>query len=204
MWIDIVTGIVSVIVVLFGGLWAYTKYVLERGFFPPIEFTIDCKTLGVQRGKQVIEILLRVKNIGSSTLVAKDIAARVRYIEFEEDIDLFRDPKEPTFGRVNFRHVQTGSSATEQQDIPSFVPIMPHDTFVQAKVDQSYTLVTAIPQSASFVLVKAQFYYVINPSSLPRVAMKLSRYFGLIHYSLDDVTEPHTVERSFTLRTPED
>ena len=199
IWIEIVGGIVAIIAVLGGGLWAYTKFVVERGYLAPVEFTIDCNSLGVQGDKRLIEILLHLKNLGSSTLVAKDIAARIRYMKSEEEIELFTDPKKPTFGRTKFPHVQTRTLTGEQQDAPSIVTIMAYDTFVQPKVDQVYTLVTALPRSASFVLIWAKFHYAKRPSVLQWLTVKLSRRLGLIHYSLDHVTEPHTIERAFRL-----
>jgi len=214
VWIDLAIGIVTLVAVLVGGLWAYTKFVVERGLLAPVEFTIDCNTLGEQRGWRLLEILLHLKNVGSSTLVAKDLEARVRYIKSEEKIIVFPDKKKATFGRVDFPHLLTRNLPEDKkdikstipenkQDIKSTIPIVAHDTFVQPKVDQVYTLVTAVPQSASFVLVWAQFRYVKRPSIMQWATIKLSRRLGLIHYSLDHVKKPHTVERAFKLTGPD-
>ena len=44
-WIEIVAGTVTFIAVLIGGLWAYTKFILERGLLPPTQFNVHCSDL---------------------------------------------------------------------------------------------------------------------------------------------------------------
>jgi hypothetical protein len=48
VWLDIVTGIAILIGGILTAFWAYTKFILERGFLPPAQFNIDCKTVGIQ------------------------------------------------------------------------------------------------------------------------------------------------------------
>lgn len=198
-FLEIITSIVTVIAVVSGGLWAYTKFVVERGLIPPVEFTVDCNRLGTQHGKQLIEVLFHIENVGGSILVIKDYSAKIRYISSDEEIKLFRNPDDKKFGRANFPNVQTRTWQPEQLNVPSEIPVVPHPTFVQPKVDQVYYLVTAVPQSASFLLVSGEFHYAKRPPWLQRKTIKLSRCLGLIQYSLDDVDEPHTVQRAFRL-----
>jgi len=110
VWLDIVIQVLALVAAIVGGLWAYTRFIVERGLLPPVEFT-----------------------------------------------------------------------------------------FVRPGVNQTYTLVTTLPDSATFVVVKGQFRYAQRPSTLQLAVIKLSRRLGLTHYSLDHVTQPHTVERAFAL-----
>jgi hypothetical protein len=198
-WLNVVTSAVALLAVLIGGLWAYTKFILERGLLPPVEFTLDCNRLGAQGGKQLVEIQLHLKNLGGSTLVAEDIQTRIRYITSDDEVTIFSDAAKPTFGRVRFPHSHGKAIVDDQPNGSSLIPILNYDTFVQPGVDQAYTLVTALPQSATYLLVWAQFRYAKHPSSFERVVIRVSRVLGLIHYSLDHVAEPHTIERAFKL-----
>ena len=42
------------------GLWAYSRFVLERGLLPPAQFTIDCSTLALLERGTVIEVTVRL------------------------------------------------------------------------------------------------------------------------------------------------
>lgn len=198
-WLDIVIAAVTLIGLVLGALWAYTKFILERGYLPPVEFKVGCNVLGKQGNKHIVEVLLYLKNLGNSTLVATDIQTRVRYVDSSEEVTVMTDVAKATFAHMCFPHVFSKSILGEQRDSPSVIPIVPHDTFVQPGVNQVYTLVTALPQSATYMLVWAQFRYAQHPSRLQWFVIKLSRRLGLIHYSLDHVTKPHTTERAFKL-----
>jgi hypothetical protein len=39
LWSEIVINIATLIAAFVGGLWAYTKFIVERGLQPPVEFT---------------------------------------------------------------------------------------------------------------------------------------------------------------------
>ena len=55
-WVDIVSGIITLVAGLVVALWAYTRFVLERGLLPSIQFDIDCTVVGRQRGHIILEI----------------------------------------------------------------------------------------------------------------------------------------------------
>jgi len=44
-WVEIIGATVTLIAGLVAGLWAYTKFILERGLLPPSQFSMDCKTV---------------------------------------------------------------------------------------------------------------------------------------------------------------
>jgi hypothetical protein len=64
--LGIIRNLVTIIgglAVLVGGLWAYTKYVLERGLLPPTILYITCKKLGIVNNQNVIDIKLHLNNV---------------------------------------------------------------------------------------------------------------------------------------------
>jgi hypothetical protein len=202
-WVEITAAIGGLLVAFIGGLWAYTKFVVERGLLPPAEFTIDCNAIGTQAGKRIIEVLLHLQNCGGSTLVATKVNARLLYVNEGDEIDVFNDfkdkKKRKLFGRANFPH-SVGKTITAPIEGPSEISVVPHDTFVRPGVTQTYTLVSAIPESATFLLVTGQFIYAQRPSRLQWFTIKLSRRLGLTQYSLDHIKKPHSIERAFSLK----
>jgi|SRR3990172_434087 len=199
-WLGLVSGSVTLIAGLVTALWAYTKFVLERTLLPPTQFDLDCRSVGSQGDKKLLEILVYLKNLGSSTLIASDIRVDVLYIidDPDEKLDLVKDPSKPTFGRLWFpRSLRKDLSQDKQTDNRRGIKVVPYDTFVQPGVNQAYTLVTAIPKSTTFVLVWSSFQYAQHPTLITRLIWFVSRRIGLIQYSLDHVSEPHTIERVF-------
>lgn len=82
------------------------------------------------------------------------------------------------------------------------IPILRYDTFVQAGVSQDYGFVTAVPASATYVLVLCSFRYGVHPGFVETKVLKLARAVGLIHYSLSHIREPHTAQLVFPVNTP--
>jgi hypothetical protein len=218
-WLELVSGVFALVAGLVTAFWAYTKFVLERGLLPPVQFEVDCKAVGLQRDKVVLEILLHLKNLGTSVLVATNIRVDVLYLDAADEPNLFEDPHKPTFGRLRFARslredaVPPGSDRTDAPpagDLPAHerqkssgggrgITVLQYDTFVQSGVDQVYTFVTAVPASTTYVLVWSSFQYAQHPSRFQRYTLILSRRLGLIQYSLEHVREPHTIERVFKI-----
>ena len=203
-WIGLLSSGSALVAGLATALWAYSKYVLERGLLPPAQFDVDCRLVGIQSGKKLLEILVHLKNLGSSTLVASNIRADVLYLNDTDSPSLFEDVVKPTFGRLRFPHslrkeLHQGETTDEERGIR----IVPYDTFVQSGVDQVYTLITAIPESARYVLIWSSFQYAQHPTLISRFILFISRRLGLIQYSLSHATKPHTIERVFQLTEPQ-
>lgn len=78
--------------------------------------------------------------------------------------------------------------------------IIGYDTFVQPNVDQAYSFVTALPKNTDFILAWSSFEYAHTPNKLQEIIFGLSRFIGLIQYSLQHTSEPHTVEHAFDIR----
>lgn len=197
-WLVIAIEITGLFIALAGGLWAYSKFVVERGLLPPVEFKIDFNVVGSQKGKRLVEISLHLKNLGVSTLVATDVRASLRYLNSDDSIDVFANTEEKTFARIIFPH-SLRKDILGKKAKSSWINIVDHDIIVGPGVDQVCTLVTAVPDSAIFVLVKGKFKYLRKPSILQRIVINLSHLLGLTQFTLKNVTKPHSVEHAFRL-----
>jgi hypothetical protein len=209
-WIDVVQGLITIAATLLGGFWVWSKFVLERGLIPPSQMTISLRKLASSDSATMVELEVGIHNKGSSALVVCDLRIRLRYLNNDDEIEVFNDPKKTVYGRVNFLHAHDFDSDKrdlKEGDRSDFPPLahgefllIPYDTFVQPGVEQKYTFVTALPQTASYVLARSSFRYEMRPSRTQLRILRLSRKLGMFQYSLDHVREPHTVEKSFNIR----
>ncbi len=217
-----ILNILAIFAGILGGLWAYTKYVIERGFLPAAQFDIECTLMGYIEQNMVLDIGIRLKNTGSALLVARWIFLDVLYTKEDgKEVDYFMDNRR--VGCLLFPHslvkdlcVDSNLLVTNiiqelkatgrkplprpMQDSVRGLPVLPYDTFVQPNVDQRYSFVTKLPKDAKFALVRASFEYAQKPKLFQNGIYRLSRTLGLIHYSLQHVNRPHTVERAFALQ----
>jgi hypothetical protein len=104
-WVELVSKIAVLIGGVLAAFWAYIKFVLEKGLLPPIEFDVACTSAGVLRERSVVEIVLRLKNAGSSTLICHNLRLDVLYILGDHDeVLLESDPQKSRFGHLLFPH----------------------------------------------------------------------------------------------------
>ena len=217
-WLEVASGTFALLAGLVAALWAYIKFILERGLLPPVQFDVDCRTVGRQADKTVLEILLHLKNLGNATLVATNLRVDVRYLEATEAVNLFNVPADRKFGRLAFpgshkrdlissagnagnavEKAKAQETQAQQPKESEGILLLPHDTFVQPGVNQAYTFVTAVPGAAAFVRVLASFEYELRPSRFQEFILSLGRRLGLLQYSLKHISEPHTAERVFAV-----
>jgi hypothetical protein len=118
-WIELAASVAAIIAGIITGIWAYTKYVLEKSLLPPVQFFVECKNLGIQGDKKLLEVLLHLKNLGSHTLVARNIRVDILYLNHSEEsqkLELYKDPKK--LGRVIFPHSVKKDVLELEDDIP--------------------------------------------------------------------------------------
>ena len=192
--------------VVFGGaLWAYVRFVLERGLLPPVDFRIECRSPGQQADKRVVELLLHVKNLGGTTVVVRQLEVHVRYLIHGEAADIIRHPEEKGLGQLRFPHSLRDEEhvlgdAEEMEITPGRgLPVVNRKTYVRPKVDQVYTFVTGVPDTSSYLLVRGSFLYDRRVSRIAKSVLWLSQCLGLVQYQLKDVSTPHTAMRVFRL-----
>lgn len=218
---NILSTIITIIAVLVGALWAYTKFVIELGSFPGAQFYIELATIGALKDRKIVEFLIHLKNAGQSTLIVKNLRFDLRYLLDDADVALF-DSGIGREGKLYFpnsihndvkkaliplHHVapplKTESDAKKEEHAKGKetrgFSLIQYNTFVLPNVAQAYTFSTAVPQSTSFVLAYASFEYEIKLNELNTRVLRLSRRLGLIHYSMTHVEEAHTCERLFKI-----
>lgn len=207
---------------LLAALWAYAKFILERGLLPSIQFDVDFTRVGQTAEKALVDICLHIKNMGSATLVARNIRIDVLYLlEGVNDIKTFDMSKQSgKIGRIKFDkklsdylHIDTKKlkptkMATEQgkqkeieMDALSTrgILILKYDTFVEPGVDQRYPFFTTLPIAAKYVLIWGSFEYGQKPSRFQEQILRLARAIHLVQYGLNHISKPHTVEKVFAL-----
>lgn len=220
-WITLVVQLTGLVVAFVGALWAYTKYALERALIAPTEFTIEASHVGSSSGTIILEVLLHLANVGTAPLVATNLRVDILYLNYDDEVITFNDPRDKRFGRVKFMHstrediMNRGASHPPLTSSPSNAlphesgqdgpdhkrgfPIINHDTFIQPRVDQTYTFVTSLPETGRYVLVWGSFQYAQRPGKVQQYVLWISRRLGLVQYGLQHVSIPHTTERVFDL-----
>ena len=222
--VDVLKSLATIVGVLIAGLWAWSRFVLERGIIPPSQLDLSLRTISRLQDALVLEAEVRIENKGSSNLIIDDLRLRLRHTRRGEPLRVETDMRNPAYGRLAFPHAGVYRLATvpkrsrgskgkdpvlltdvsqevlkeyNEKDVlgtGEFL-ILPYKTFVQPDVTQLYTFITALPADAEHVLARASFRYEIKPKWLQLKVLRLSRSLGLLQYSLDHVKEPHTVER---------
>lgn len=196
--LDILLSLFTLLAGLIAGLWAYTKYIIERGLVPAAELELDCTVIGEKESKRIIEVAIHLFNKGSSTLVAKNIQLMLKSICKEDALELYKDKKK--FGRLRFQHSLSENLTGQKNNYHAAFRLVPHDTFVQPGVDQEYPFVTTIDSDVEFLFAHAEFEYAQKPKPLQKVILWISRQLGLIQYSLHHIYKPHTVQRVFNVK----
>jgi hypothetical protein len=195
--LDILSGLILLIGGLIAGLWVYVKFIVERGILPPASFNIELVEVGKQGESKIIEISLLIENKGTSTLVTSNIGLDLMYLTKEDEIKYIN--KETSNFRTLFPH-RLRSQTISKKDNPRDLSVMDYDAFVQPGISQRFTYSTFIPATSTFVRIFASFQYAQRPSKLQRILLAISRKLGLIQYSLTHVSEPHTIERIFSIK----
>src|SRR5882757_5793900 len=85
----IISGLFALVTAVITAFWAYSKFILERGLIPATEAQIELNTLGFQGDKVVLEVQVHLKNIGTSTLIARNIRVDLRYLQSTDQVALF-------------------------------------------------------------------------------------------------------------------
>ncbi len=197
-YVDIIVSIFGLFGGLFVGLWVYTKFILERGLVPPAEFDICVGNIESQGSSTIVEIRPLIRNKGSSVLVVRPIKLDIQFVFAKSSLKLFHSttvPRKPYLaGRAIFPESLCKYSNSEE------LCVVPDDTFVNPQVEQYYSFITWLPGDVSLIRVKCSFYYRKSPSELMLLIFSLSRFFGLVQFTLDDIRKPHTCERMFSVK----
>lgn len=202
---DSILNILTIIAGMLGGVWVYAKYVVERGFVPASQLDVERHRLGLLGKGAIFDIAIHIANVGSSTLIARNIMLDVRYLKRDDEISFLNRMETP--GRLLFPHSLKNDllrslderSGAEKVSRSRGLPVVPYDTFVQPGVDQRYGFTTILPANAKCILIYVSFEYAQKPWRFQLVVYKISRMIGLSSYSLHHIYRDHNVERIFWL-----
>ncbi len=139
-------SLVTGVGIIFGGVWAYRRYVRQEENNPYIEFSADLNFIGKQAGWWIVEIIAFVENKGR-------VQHRMREFTFELDAIYPADPValDPRWrNQVNFEHALARGSF-RRKSYESF--------FIAPTVKASYSHITRVPAEATFLLLHCGFQY---------------------------------------------
>jgi hypothetical protein len=94
---NFVLGCIQVIILFFGGLWAYYRLKKERTHTPHIEFGIDCNFYEQEGKDYIAEFILTANNLGLVIHYFRSIRLRVLAIRAKDPLNYWGDGY-----RVNF------------------------------------------------------------------------------------------------------
>lgn len=197
IYVKIIVSIISLFGGLFAGLWVYTKFILERGLVPPAEFDICVGNIESQGSSTIVEIRPLIRNKGSSVVVVSPIEIDIRFTYSKLPLERF-------YATTNYRKPYLAGRAIFPESLCDYsdsekLCILPYDTFISPQVEQYYSFIACLPSDVSLILVKCSFKYRKSPSELMLWIFSLSRFFGLVQFTLDDIRKPHTCERMFSV-----
>jgi hypothetical protein len=218
VFFNIIAKLSALMIASVTALWVYAKYILERGFLPPVEFYLTGKKIGRIGQKKLIQVNIHLKNCGTTPLVARNIRLDLRYITKNASPEMMT--LKP--GRTDFPSALAKSIAgfdpydwmpekirRDEEKIFEWrqkkqrgILVLAHDTFVQAGVNQAYPFVTHVDDDAQSVLLWASFEYAQKPSPWQQWIFRVSRGLGLIQFSLEHVSRPHTAEEVIWVADP--
>jgi len=148
---------------------------LERLHKYRLEFSLDARVAGRQKGYYLVEFTATINN---KSRLKKDFTAirlRIRGLEKETAIQLWRARrKNPQTGEVEEQQtnrIYFPVTVCDENILPPFW----ENIFVEPGVKQLITFSTSIPENISYILATAGFYYT-------------------------NVPKPHTAEKMFALK----
>ena len=82
---------IAVIITIVSGALGIAKVFIERALLPSVQFDITCRKIGWLMDRWVLKVDIHLSNVGSSTLVVRNLRLAIRYIL---DSDFKADDKE--------------------------------------------------------------------------------------------------------------
>ena len=133
--------------IFIGSVWAFWKFIIQRGSKANIEFDLDINWLGVHKEKLLAEIIAIVINKGQ---------ARQRLYDFKFDLHHLTESDDIVEGddRINQQVLFKKLIKNRYWIPPTWLT-----TFIDPNVTQKYRYVCHIPVNSKFVLLYAQFKY---------------------------------------------
>jgi len=142
-----VQSVATVIAIIFGGIWAYFRFIRQREHSLKVEFTIDAEFIGFQDKKWLVEIIANVENKGAVLHKISDFYFLLRYVKTADELD---DGEENINFQTNIEHFRKKGY---------FIPQNWEYSFIEPGIKNEYKYVTTLPIEATFVLIHGKFKY---------------------------------------------
>ncbi len=78
---------IQAIAIVFGGLWAYWKFILQRQKEPATDIDIDLRFVGTQSEKWIIEVTCFLENKSLVRHAYKDFQITIRYLLPDDEVE---------------------------------------------------------------------------------------------------------------------
>lgn len=137
----------TVLSMIVGGYWVYSKYVRADERYPNVEFTADIHIIGAQQGFLLVELIAFAENKGKAQLKMEDLAFDLKALLREDP--LVAD--ERWRGQVNFPHSLCQGS---------FLPEGSRMFYVDPGTNARYSYLARVPADAAFLLLHCRFNYL--------------------------------------------
>jgi len=148
---SILQSIVTTLAIIIAGIWALSKFVFHKEYFPRVDFSVNVNFVGIHNGEWLIEILGLLDNKGLVPHRVESLRFELRYLS---ETDPLTDGDETIRGQVLF------PPATKDE---SWMPIAEGEKMViQSGVSLRYNYVYRIPETAAFVLLHGILDYGKN------------------------------------------
>ena len=144
---DIAQGVSAVLTasaILFGGIWAYWKFVLQREREPRAEFDLAAEFVGRQDGKWLLEVSARLANKGRVRHLMKNATLNIRYLTASDAVT-------ESEGKNHFRQARFPHSIGRRTAW--------WDSYIDPGLEFRNSYVTSIPADATYILLLSHFQY---------------------------------------------
>ena len=151
-WKDLastVESFVKIAAIVFGGAWAYWKFIVQRANEPASDMDIDVRFVGKQDGKWLVEITVLLENKSQVRLKYEDFQITARYL-------LPGDKVEDGGHRI---HHQLHFPRTIDERIGGEKRYFSNAEYINPKQVFRHRYVTALPDKATFLWVQTKFFF---------------------------------------------
>ena len=144
-----IESLATVLALVVGAYWTYTRFIKQRENFAFIEFTVDMNFIGKQDGSWVVELIAYLENKGK---------LQHRFSDLSFDLEaLFRhDPVQS--------NEQYGGQAFFPHEIAKRPWLPAGSYFIEPGIKAKYSYVARVPEEATFVMLHGRFTYENQPA----------------------------------------
>ena len=144
-----IESLATVVALIVGGYWTYSRFIKQRENFAFIEFTVDLNFIGKQGEWWIVELIAYLENKGKVQHRFQDLSFDLEALFVNDPVDV-----EARFGgQAFFPHpLSRGPWIPEGQ------------YFIEPGLRAKYSYVARVPDRASFLILHGRFTYLNQPA----------------------------------------